>query len=82
VKPIAIILTRCDDQDMLTVNGPPFMCIAAERFVIEDRRPAERVKIKPETVGFVRGGMLFLEPPARWRVWQRDIWTCCGQPKP
>jgi hypothetical protein len=34
------------------------------------------MKLKPETVGFVRGGMLFLEPPERWRVWQRDIWTC------
>lgn len=32
--------------------------------------------IKSETVGFVRGGMLFLEPPERWRVWQRDIWAC------
>jgi hypothetical protein len=34
--------------------------------------------LKPETVGFVRGGMLFLEPPWRWRGWQRDVWTCCG----
>jgi hypothetical protein len=33
--------------------------------------------LKSETVGFVRGGMLFLEPPPRWRVWQRDVWTCC-----
>jgi hypothetical protein len=34
--------------------------------------------LKRETVGFVRAGMLFLEPPERWRAWQRDIWTCCG----
>lgn len=39
----------------------------------------EGVKIKPETVAFVRGGMLFLEHPVRWRVWQRDIWKCCGR---
>jgi hypothetical protein len=35
------------------------------------------MKLKPETVGFIRGGMLFLEPPWRWRVWQRDVWQCC-----
>ncbi|WP_440640241.1 hypothetical protein ACSHT2_02540 [Bradyrhizobium sp. PUT101] len=35
------------------------------------------MQLKPETTGFVRGGMLFLEPPARWRAWQRDIWSCC-----
>lgn len=34
--------------------------------------------LKPETVGFTRGGMLFLEPPTRWRVWQRNVWTCCS----
>lgn len=33
--------------------------------------------LKKETVGFVRGGSLYLEPPARWRSWQRDVWTCC-----
>ena len=37
------------------------------------------MKLKPETVGFVRGGMLFLEPPAKWRVWQRDVWRCCAE---
>lgn len=37
------------------------------------------MKLRPFTVGFVSGGMLFLEPPHRWRVWQRDVWTCCGQ---
>lgn len=31
-----------------------------------------------EATGFVRGGMLFLEPPRRWRVWYRDIWKCCS----
>lgn len=36
------------------------------------------MKLKAETVGFVRCGMLFLEPPWRWRVWQRDVWACCG----
>lgn len=36
------------------------------------------MKLKPETVGFVRGGDLYLEPPAKWRSWQRDVWTCCG----
>ncbi len=36
------------------------------------------MKLKPETVGFIWAGMLFPEPPWRWRVWQRDIWTCCG----
>jgi hypothetical protein len=35
------------------------------------------MKLKPETVGFIRGGMLFLEPPDRWWTWQRDIWSCC-----
>ena len=34
--------------------------------------------LKPETVGFVRGGMLFLEPPERWRAWQRNVWSCCS----
>lgn len=38
------------------------------------------MNLKPETVGFIRGGMLFLEPPWRWRVWQRDIWQCCDRP--
>jgi hypothetical protein len=38
------------------------------------------MKLKPETVGFIRGGMLFLEPPDRWRTWKRDIWSCCGTP--
>jgi hypothetical protein len=37
------------------------------------------MKLKPETVAFIRGGMLFLEQPWRWRVWQRDVWTCCGR---
>lgn len=37
--------------------------------------------LKPETVGFVRGGMLFLEPPHYWRTWQRDIWKCCARPE-
>lgn len=36
------------------------------------------MKLKPETTGFVRGGMLFLEPPHKWRVWQRDVWSCCS----
>lgn len=40
MKRTHIILTRCDDHDMLTVNGPPFMCIAADRFVVVDKRPA------------------------------------------
>src|SRR5690242_341267 len=41
------------------------------------------MNLKPETVGFVRGGMLFLEPPARWRGHQRDIWKCCqARPRP
>jgi hypothetical protein len=35
------------------------------------------MNLKSETVGFVRGGMLFLEPPHRWCVWQRDVWECC-----
>jgi hypothetical protein len=46
---------------------------------VTPRPAAEGVKLKPETVGFIRGGMLFLEHPVRWRVWQRDIWTCCGR---
>lgn len=29
------------------------------------------MKLKPETTGFVRGGALYLEPPAKWRSWQR-----------
>lgn len=33
--------------------------------------------LKHETVGFVRGGALYLEPPQNWRKWQRDVWTCC-----
>lgn len=40
------------------------------------------MKLKPETVGFVRGGMLFLELPHRWRVWQRNVWSCCGAGAP
>lgn len=36
------------------------------------------MKLKPETTGFIRGGSLYLEPPAKWRVWQRDVWTCCS----
>ena len=36
------------------------------------------MKLFPETTGFVRGGMLFLEQPERWRCWQRDVWRCCG----
>lgn len=35
------------------------------------------MRLKPETVGFVRAGMLFLEPPHKWRSWQRDVWMCC-----
>ncbi|MET4342003.1 hypothetical protein [Bradyrhizobium sp. RT9a] len=34
--------------------------------------------LKRETVGFTRAGMLFLEPPHRWRAWQRDVWACCS----
>lgn len=32
--------------------------------------------VRSETTAFTRGGMLFLEPPERWRKWQRDIWSC------
>lgn len=38
------------------------------------------MNLKPETVGFVRGGALYLEPPHKWRSWQRDVWTCCARP--
>jgi len=44
---------------------------------VRRRKRSSAMKIKPETTGFICGGMLFLEPPARWRSWQRDIWTCC-----
>lgn len=29
-----------------------------------------------EATGFIRGGMLFLEPPHRWRLFNRTIWNC------
>ena len=32
-----------------------------------------------EATGFVRGGMLFLEPPHRWRIFDRAIWRDCDR---
>lgn len=34
-----------------------------------------------EATGFIRGGMLFLEPPHRWRAFDRAIWNCETAPK-
>lgn len=31
-----------------------------------------------EATGFVRCGVLFLEPPERWRFFARDIWWNCA----
>ena len=31
-----------------------------------------------EATGFIRGGMLFLEPAECWRLFDRSIWNCCG----
>jgi acetone carboxylase gamma subunit len=33
-----------------------------------------------ESLTFVRGGMLFIEPPERWAVWNKRIWTDCACP--
>lgn len=32
-----------------------------------------------ETLGFVNRGRLIVEPPWRWSLYQRDVWTCCAR---
>jgi hypothetical protein len=31
---------------------------------------------RAEATGFVRGGMLLLDPPHRWHKWDRNVWRC------
>jgi hypothetical protein len=47
--------------------------------IVDWDNPQPRSLTASEATGFIRGGMLFLEPPHRWRIFDREIWRRCAR---
>jgi hypothetical protein len=54
MKRIRITLKTIDDQEMLTIHGPLFVGIAAERFVIDDQREPVKARKTPKAAKAAR----------------------------